>query len=296
MPDRRGAAGVSLLLILGGLVLAAGVGYLIGNRHRPKPVEPPIVAQTDTLIVADSLQLARSDSVWADSLARLKQAFAARQAAAQDSIDHLQRIAASHFQASADGAHGAELLERAADSLLATGPAVRIRFGTDTALRVTLTAYGVLHQATDSLQTAYLGMRDSYLDQQKVSIHYAIKAAVAEGELTIEREIDSVRIDSLHQAVDTTRAQGRRQVTALRDELFKLRPPPAVSFGLGAEALAVLGSSPCFASVAGVRVAARTRGWLQVEGRATAGYGAGGCIGDTPRTGPALQVGGSIGL
>lgn len=291
-PDRRGAAGLVVLLVLAAL----GVGYLVGNRLRPTPVEPPIVAQIDTLIVVDSLQLLQSDSMWADSLARMHQRYAARQAAAQDSIDQLQRIAASHFQASANGAHGAELLERHADSLLATEPAVRIRFGADTALRLTLTAYGVLHQATDSLQIAYLGMRDSYLDQQKVSIHYSVKAAVAGGELMIERGLDSIRIDSLHQAIDTVRAQGRRQVAEMRAEMAKLRPPPKVSLGLGMDAIAVLGASPCFASVAGAQVAARTTGWLKVEGRVTAGYGGGGCVGEPARTGPAVQIGGSIGL
>lgn len=72
------------------------------------------------------------------------------------------------------------------------------------------------------------------------------------------------------------------------------RMPRAVTWGLGADALTVLGPSPCASAVVGLRVGARTRGRVQLEGQATGGWGAGGCAGEPWGSGPAAQLGGAV--
>jgi hypothetical protein len=266
MPDRRGSAGLTLLLVLAAFAAGAGMHAWLARPRTIPP--PPEVAADSAQLVADSIQHAHEvadASQRNDSLA-----------AETDSLDRWSQVNERY----------ARRVQHAADSIAAARSAIAqpsasasdsVRFWQETSynfnaeniqLRLTINADSV------ALANVRLALRSS---QQRANL---LQGSWANSENQILRQRELMR----------------DMVDHLQDALKGARLPSPWSVGVGADAIAVLSGDPCFSSVAGPQVSVRTRGWVKLEGRATAGYGAAGCVSEAPTVGPAVQIGGSIGL
>ncbi len=264
--NRRGSIGLTLLLVLVAFAAGAGVhAWLARPRTIPIPKE----------VAADSAQLAALEAQHALEVA----AATRRSDSLAADVDSLEAMAAA-------GARRAQASHQLADSLQRARLAIA---APDTTVRDSLRFWQETSYAfnTENIQLRLTIDRDS---MAMASARAALRGAQARANL-LQGSWANAENQILQQ-----RALMRDMVDHLQDALKGTRPPSPWSVGLGADALALMGSSPCFASVAGAQVKVRTPGWIKLEGRATGGYGAAGCVGESARTGPAVQIGGSIGL
>jgi hypothetical protein len=263
--NQRGAIGLTLLLVLGALV----GGFVAGIRWDHRPIEIP------GRVAIDSMHLMA-----------LKQVHDREVAVAHRADDS---VAAAVQAAAAAGERETAANDRAkqlADSLRLGRLAIQ---GPDITLRDSLRFWQNTSYAFNAENIA-LRLAIDRGDSALAATNRALRGAQWRANLLLSSWTTS------ENELARERALYGQDLTDLKAVIRSLRAPRSVRVGLGMDALAVLGSSPCFASVAGPQLTMQTWGWLKVDGRATAGYGASGCVGESPRTGPAVQIGGSIGL